>query len=151
MTGDIPAESRPHWARTELRIWPERYWLVAFPRSEHAFAAGILAEAGDSFAAIVRDHREISLTVADELWRRHAGEGMHHGALGPLRAISFDIPLEIEVVGYLAPAAARLAAAGVSIVPQCAFVLDHLLVQDKDLATCEKVLAALIEEARAGA
>ena len=93
---------------------------------------------------------EVSVTLAETTWRQWEREALHQGALGPLRAISFDIPLEIEVVGYLAPAAARLGAAGVSIIPQCAFVLDHLLVQDKDLATAERVLAALIEEARAG-
>ena len=61
----------------------------------------------------------------------------------------FDIPLDIEVVGFLAPAAARLGTAGVSIIPQCAFALDHLLVQDKDLAKTEDVLATMIAEARA--
>ena len=66
----------------------------------------------------------------------------------PYRAITFDVNIDLGVVGYLAPAAARLAAAGVSIVPQCAYLKDHLLVREADLETARAVLEAFIAECR---
>ena len=143
--------ARQAWAETVLKIWPNVYWNLSFDLEDRAFAAGLLADCEGRFACLVQDHRELSLTVEETLWRRHEAAGRHRGALGPLRAVTFDIPLEIEVVGYLAPAAQRLAEAGVSIIPQCAFSMDHLLVLDKDLETARQVLEALIEEVRGDA
>lgn len=142
-------KAKAAWAKTALKIWPEVYWNLAFEIAERGFATGLLAECDGRFACLIQDHCEISLTIDEALWRQHKTAGRHRGALGPLRAVTFDIPLEIEVVGYLAPAAERLAEAGVSIIPQCAFSMDHLLVQDKDLAETRRVLEGLIEEASA--
>ena len=143
--------ARQAWAETALKIWPEVYWNLAFDLDERDFAGALFGACDGRFACLVQDHRELSLTVDETLWRRHETAGRHRGVLGPLRAVTFDIPLEIEVVGYLAPAAQRLADAGVSIIPQCAFSMDHLLVLHKDLHTARTVLEALIEEARRGA
>ena len=140
--------ARQAWAETVLKIWPEPYWTLAFDLTDRAFAAVVLADCSGRFACLVQDHREISLTVDAESWSRHEASSRHRGALGPLRAVTFDIPLEIEVVGYLAPAAQRLAEAGVSIIPQCAFSMDHLLVLEQDLEPARRVLDALIAEAR---
>jgi len=49
-----------------------------------------------------------------------------------------------DVVGYLAPAAARLATAGIPIIPQCAFRTDHLLVRESDLDAAVRILGDLI-------
>lgn len=48
-----------------------------------------------------------------------------------------------------APAVERLAAAGIPIVPQCAFLKDHLLVHERDLVAAVAVFESLIAESRA--
>ena len=65
---------------------------------------------------------------------------------GPYRVLTFDLELELDVIGYMAPALERLAAAGVSIVPQCGFRTDHLLVLEQDLDAAIGALEALIRE-----
>jgi hypothetical protein len=52
------------------------------------------------------------------------------------------------VTGYLAPAAEALAAAGVPIVPQCAFSKDHVLVPAEHLDVAVRALTALARAAR---
>ena len=63
--------------------------------------------------------------------------------------LTFDVTLPLDLVGFLAPAALRLAEAGVSIVPQCGFRTDHLLVRAGDLETARRVLEAFVRECAA--
>jgi hypothetical protein len=62
--------------------------------------------------------------------------------------VTFDLDLDLDVCGYLAPAAGALAAAGVPIVPQCAFLKDHLLVPEAQLEAAVHALEGLSAEAR---
>jgi hypothetical protein len=56
--------------------------------------------------------------------------------------------LDLDVVGYLAPAAVALAKAGISIVPQCGYLKDHLLVAEKDLEKALQTLQELISSCK---
>ena len=67
---------------------------------------------------------------------------------GPLVALTLDLDVDLGVCGYLLPAAERLAQAGISIVPQCAFKKDHLLVPQDRADEAERVLQAWIEACR---
>jgi hypothetical protein len=90
------------------------------------------------------------LTLSEGAWQSSAVRARAKAEAGSYRVITFDIDIDLAVVGYLAPAAARLALARVSIVPQCAFLKDHLLVREADLATALGVLEAFIEECARG-
>jgi hypothetical protein len=54
--------------------------------------------------------------------------------------------VELDVCGFLAPVAVRLGQAGVSIVPQCAFRKDHVLVRAADLPAAIQIIEAWIAE-----
>ena len=146
MTRDASGPARELWARTRLRVWPEVYRLVSLPVSALAEAAALAAQAGGTFAALILERDEVSLTLTEALWQASALRGLARADDGPYRAITFDLDLDLSVTGYLAPAAARLAEAGVSIVPQCAFRKDHLLVRDAQLARAVAVLEALVAD-----
>jgi hypothetical protein len=138
---------RALWARVHLWVWPERYRLVSLPLAALADAARVVAGGAGAFAALVVERDEVSLTVDEARW---AGSGLGASReAGPFAAITFDLDLDLDVCGFLAPAAARLAAAGVSIVPQCAFAKDHLLVHDRDRARAVAVLEQLIADCAA--
>lgn len=142
--------TRALWAKTALRVWPEDYALVSLPAEALADAAACVANRAGCFAALVLERDEVSLTVPEGVWR---SSGLHHKARresGPFRAISFDLDLDLTVCGYLAPAASRLAEAGIAIVPQCAFSKDHLLVHARDLDRAIGVLGSWIASCRAG-
>ena len=55
--------------------------------------------------------------------------------------------MPVDLVGFLAPLAERLAAAGIPIVPQCGFRTDHLLVPEKRLDDTVRVIERLIADA----
>jgi hypothetical protein len=137
-------EARAVWAKTRLLVWPDNYVLASLPKGDVEEAASLAAHSADAFVALVVERDEVSLTIREDLWRE---AGLHATAVaGPFRAITLDIDIDLSVCGYLAPAAVRLGAAGVSIIPQCAYLKDHLLVHERDLATAVGVIEALIRE-----
>ena len=127
------------WGTTKLLVWPEDLWLVSF-RIEEGRRAFDLLEAGAGFGALVRERDEISLTVSEDLWLTSPHRAHARAQEGPFRAVTLDLDLSLGICGYLAPAAERLARAEVSIVPQCAFLKDHLLVRARDLPRALGVL-----------
>jgi hypothetical protein len=137
------------WARTRLQIWPQTYRLVSLPPSALAEAAGLLAQSGGAFAALVLTADEVSLTLPEEAWVRSPLGRRARAAAGPYRVVTLDAEVDLDVCGYLAPVAARLAEAGIPIVPQCAYAKDHLLVREGDLEEAMRVLQAWIRACRA--
>jgi len=125
--------------------------LASLPLSALAEAAPFVANSGGAFAALVVERDEVSLTAPEALWREAPLRRRALRESGPLRVISLDLDLDLSVVGFLAPAAVRLAEAGVSIVPQCAFLKDHLLVHAQDLEAAVRVLEQWIAQCRSSA
>jgi hypothetical protein len=140
----VSERARALWARTRVHVWPERYVLASVPVGRLAEAAALALRSGESFTALVRERDEVSLTVPDAF--RPDLTSLAARVAGPYRVLTFDLELELDVIGYLAPALERLAAAGVSIVPQCGFRTDHLLVFERDLDAAVGALEALIRE-----
>lgn len=141
--------ARKLWAKTRIRVWPEAVVLVSLPSERAAEAASLAGRASPGFVALIVERDEVSLTVPEALWR---SEPLRHDAsaeAGPFRVITFDLGLDLEVCGYLGPAAFALASAGVPIVPQCAYRTDHLLVASEKLAAAVAALDALVAQARA--
>jgi hypothetical protein len=147
---DLPRneQARRLWARTKFHIWPERYWLVSLDTGLTREAAVLLASHPKRFAALIRERDEVSLTIAERPWRRSRLRRRAKAESGPFKAITFDIPLDLDVVGYMAPATARLATAGISIVPQCAFRKDHLLVPADKAVKALRALRKLVRDCR---
>lgn len=142
-----PEGARAVWARTTLHVWPEPLVLVSLPLAARADAAELAARA-TGFAVWVVERDEASLTLAEADWRQSPLRARARAEAGPYRAITLDVEIDLGMVGYLAPAAERLARAGVSIVPQCAYLKDHLLVRADDLAEALRVLEAFVAECR---
>ncbi len=138
--------TRALWARTRVHVWPEPYRLVSLPLGTLAEAAALVGRTESAFAALVLERDEVSLTLPAAAWDASALRARATRDDGPYRALTLDLDLDLGVSGYLAPAAARLAEAGVPIVPQCAFLKDHLLVRELDLKRALAVLQALIAE-----
>ena len=145
----MSAAARGAWARTTLHVWPGGYLFASLPAERMADAAALAAAgpAGD-FVALVRERDEIALTLPESSRAQLTALGARVD--GPYRVLTFDVTLPLDLVGFLAPAAVRLAEAGVSIVPQCGFRTDHLLVRAADLDTARRVLEDFVRECAAG-
>ncbi len=137
-------QARAVWRKTKLHVWPDRYVLASLPLGDVEEAASLATHSADAFVALVVERDEVSLTIREDLWREAK---LHASAVaGPFRAITLDIDIDLSVCGYLAPAAVRLGEAGVSIIPQCAYLKDHVLVHERDLETAVAVIEGLIRE-----
>ena len=155
MTGGIPEmafEVRALWARTGIRRWPGRLVLVSLPHSSLAEATRLIANAAEggrarSFAGLVVEEDEVSLTIEDATWSEAAGRIAHNAVAGPYAAITLELDVDLGVCGFLLPAARLLAEAGISIVPQCGYLKDHLVIRDADADRAVAILEGLVAAA----
>jgi hypothetical protein len=142
---------RQLWRHSRPRQWPGEYWMVSFELDRWDRAGALLAgvQPGSDYASAIRDGHEIAAILPAAVWDRARAEGGHRAEYGPLACITLDVPLEIEVAGYLAPVVAVLAEAGISIVPQCALVYDHILIHQRDTARAIALIENLCDLASA--
>lgn len=142
MKNDLMDEKiRGLWAQTGISVWDATYWMVAFEHSEIDAVLQLLSKNDEAnFRSCIFDNHEISVLLTEKYWFEQRKKLTYRDEFGPLCGITLDIPLDIEVSGYLRPAVEQLASAGISIIPQCALIYDHLFVSQKDL---EKAIAIL--------
>ena len=105
------------------------YSLIHLPPNAITAAAGVLAEIGEPFGAIIADKDEVTLVIPAEAVASFARRLRDH-RLGETsyRLITFDLELEPTLTGFIARVAGALAAANVPILPLAAFSRDHFLV-----------------------
>ena len=138
--------ARAAWRRTKLHVWPQSYVLVSLPKCA-IHEAAMLLDGPDAFSHLLLDQTEASLTVELSRWKGSPLIERAYAVGGPFRVITFDLVLDLDLCGYLAPAAERLAVAGIPIVPQCGYSRDHLLVPAERLEDALRVLQSLIADA----
>jgi hypothetical protein len=148
----LNARSREVWSSARTKVWPDPVVLATFPRFAGdrvaAFAGRVGVRDAAAFVAFVTEGEECTLTspeAAFDAWRlRKRATEVVRG----LRAVSIDASMPVDLVGFLAPLAERLATAGISIIPQCGFRTDHILVPAQLLDDAVRVIEGLIADAR---
>lgn len=119
----------------------QEYRMLRLPPGAITAAAGVLAEIGEPFSAVLADQYEVTLIVPAEAVEDFAHRLPGHQASETVfRLITLDVVLEHNLVGFMARVAAALAAAQISVMPYAAFSRDHVLVAASDL---DRALAAL--------
>jgi len=120
------------------------YAFIQLPSPAITAAAGVLAEIGQPFAALVVDKDEVSLVIAkdhfDDFARRMPGHAQNAVLY---RLITIDVVLEPDLVGFMAHVSAALAKAGITLMPFAAFSRDHLLVPSEKFDAAMQVLETL--------
>jgi len=129
------------WAATKVVVWPERYVLAELGLEALDPAS---ARPGAGFSAMIAEADAVSLVLEEKAWNdlELAARAVHRG----YRVVTLDVRVGPDVAGYLAPAAARLADAGIPIIPVCGAPRDHLLIRDQDLDRAGKILVDLVKE-----
>ena len=104
--------------------------------------------AAGAFVAFVTEGEECTLTVPEaafDSWRlRKRATEVARG----LRAVTIEASMPVDLVGFFAPVAERLAAALIPIIPQCGFRTDHILVPAGRLDDAVRVLEGMVADAR---
>lgn len=105
------------------------YVIVQLPAAAITAAAGIIAEVSEPFCALIVDKDEVSLVIPYEAWEDFSRRLPNHKVADKrYRLITFDIALEMSLVGFMARISQALAEVNVSILTFAAFTRDHLLV-----------------------
>lgn len=134
--------AQEHFAKAELFTDEELYVLVHLPGAAITAAAGVLAEIGTPFSALIVDKDEVSLVVLQDAWQEFKGRLRDYREAGDYRLITFDLPLDLDLVGFLAHVATVLAGANVSLMAFSAFERDHILVRASQFDTAWHALHA---------
>lgn len=134
-------------SETRILLHPESFTLVSIDRSEEETARPLLRNL-KAFSSVTFDHSEVSLVVRSDEWVKLREGFREFKEEGPYSLITFDIVLDLSIVGFLAMISARLAEAGVSIYALSTFLRDHILVKGVDAEKAVRILNELIDECR---
>ncbi|HLV33999.1 MAG TPA: ACT domain-containing protein [Spirillospora sp.] len=120
------------------------YVLIGLPPGAIMAAAGVVAEIGEPFCALVVDKDEVSLLIPAEAWEDFQ-DRLPGGKIGDrtYRLITIDLPLEPDLIGFIAYVSAALAEANVPILTFAAFSRDHFFVPDDRFAAAMEALDRL--------
>jgi len=148
----LDARSREVWSTARIKVWPDAVVLATFPRFAGdrvaAFAGRVGVRDPSAFVAFLTEANECSLTAPEgafDSWRLRArATELVRG----LKAITIEASMPVDLVGFFAPAADRLAVARIPIVPQCGFRTDHFLVPQSRLEDAVRVVEGLVADAR---
>lgn len=144
----MPSEEMiPVFASTKLRLHPREYLIVSLPVSEKEKAL-VLFKPLEPFSSITLDVEEVSLILGKDDWEAIKDNFREHLVEGPYSAITFDIVLDLSLVGYLSVVSAVLADEGVSIYAVSTYLRDHILVKSEDVDKAMRALEELIQKCR---
>ena len=119
----------------------QSYRLVQLPANSITVAAGIVAEVGMPFCALLVDQNEVTLMLPEADCQAFQNR-LRFGTISSTvyRLITLDVALEPTLVGFMALISKTLAVAGISIMPFAAYSRDHIFVPAADF---ENALSAL--------
>jgi hypothetical protein len=104
------------------------YTLISLPPTAIWAGAGIMADLGEAFSAVIADKDEVTLVLPLDAWQDYEKRLPNARQQGEFRLITFDIELDFDLIGFMAIVSRILADVGVSILPFAAFARDHVLV-----------------------
>jgi len=134
--------------KSHVEVAPETFFLVSLRHDDWRTLLGDSALSPRMAAPfmILMDKYEVTLLLDDTDFGtlRHA---LHNAKTeGGYRLLTFDIELDLDVVGFLAEVSRILAVANIPIMALSAFSRDHLLIKQNDLANALKALGGHVAE-----
>lgn len=117
------------------------YRFITMPPNAITVAAGIIAEAGHPFCAMIVDKDEVTLMLPDSA-REEFQNRLKYATISEIqyRLITFDVVLEPTLIGFMAHITKALGESNISVMPYAAFSRDHIFVAKADF---DKALSAL--------
>jgi hypothetical protein len=135
-------------AQTDLFTDGKVYLIVKISSGQGGHIASGAETEPASFWAYIRDKDETTLVLTQEALEQLPSSVVTLDVSPPYRLITFDIPLDWGVIGYLAALTSELAEAGISIIALSAFSRDHIFVAEADFDRAWDVLDAFIRTCR---
>jgi len=137
-------EIMPVFASTKIRQHSDEFVLVSLALTEKERALEVFKQL-DPFSSVTVDHAEVSLILKTMDWESMEGLFQSSQVEGPYRAITFDIVLDLSLVGFLSVVSTVLAEAGISIFALSTFLRDHILLKSSEADEAVLLLEDLIQ------
>ncbi|MBZ5876782.1 hypothetical protein [Chromohalobacter israelensis] len=138
------------WANMQLKVWPERYWMLQLGDASASYAASVFVSSDDRYSCLIRDQAGVSAIVQEKAYELLKSEVTVRECFGPFRVVSTDGDLPFDVIGFLRPVLEFLNDEGIKAGPQCGAVFDHLFVYERDVDRAYTLLEDFIRKAREG-
>lgn len=117
------------------------YRFVKLPNNAITAAAGVVAEAGSPFTALLIDKDEVTLMLEEEDFEQYKNRLLNHEVSETkYRLITFDVELDSSLVGFMARISLALAEVSISMMPFAAYTRDHLFVSEADFESAMTTL-----------
>jgi len=126
-------------SRTEIQLDTEEYVIVSLSLDQEEKARQIL-NGLLPFSSITYDYKEVSIVAKSSEWNRVSKKFYTYEIAGPYKLITFNIVLDLSIVGFMALISKKLADAGVSIYAISTYFRDHILVKSEDAENAIRVL-----------
>jgi hypothetical protein len=141
-------EMMPVFASTTLKLHPDQYSIVSVPVKQQDKALELFKPL-TPFSSITIDTEEVSLILKKGDWEAIMDQFPVFEAEGPYSVITFDIVLDLSLVGFLSVVSAVLADECISIYAVSTYLRDHILVKSGDAERTMVVLGELINRCKA--
>ena len=145
----IKSDLRRILAETIVKKHRSDYSIVFIKPSDGEKARTLLRDI-QPWSSITYAGEEISVVIPSSHWEKFKIHFTGHKEEGPYKLITFDIVLDLSIVGFLSFVSTALADAGISIYAVSTYMKDHILVKKADATRAVIVLDCLIAEARRG-
>lgn len=123
------------------------YVMIRLSANGIMAAAGVLAQIGEPFVALIADRHEVTLIIPAEVVEDYAARLRDYEvSAARYRLLTLDVVLEPTLIGFMARIAGALADAGISVMPFAAYNRDHLLVPTEKYEAAVQALRRLQSE-----
>ncbi len=137
------------FAETIVKEHSDDYSIVFIePRDEEK--ARTLLRILRPYSSVTYTGEEVSVVLRSDDWEKLKANFPGYKEEGPYRLITFDIVLDLSIVGFLSVVSTALAESGVSIYAISTYLKDHILVKKRDATKAIAVLNDLVSEAKRG-
>lgn len=140
-------EMRSIIAKTVLKEYDHDFSIVMLSVNDIEKASEMMIFL-DPYFSITFTHEEISIVLKSDDWCSIKPKFDNYREQGPYRLITFDIELDLSLVGYLSIISSTLSDAGISIFVISTYLKDHILVKKDQIGKTLKVLHEVINEAK---
>lgn len=142
----MPQTVRDILKTTQFYSDEQDYSFVKMPPQAIIVGAGIIAEIGEPFCALIVDKDEVSLLIPNEALEDFSQRLKDSfSSQQTYRLITIDTTLEADLVGLMAEISRTLAEANIPIFPFAAYSRDHFLVPSSNFDKAMQALKQLQE------
>jgi hypothetical protein len=134
-------------SQTIIKEHRDDYSIVYIDPGEDEKARTVLRNL-KPYSSITYTVDEVSVVLRSMDWESLKENFRDYKVEGPYRLFTFDIVLDLSIVGFLSVISTALAESGVSVYAISTYLKDHILVKKRDAAKALSVLNGLITSAK---